>query len=168
MRLAKSYEPRAAEARWYAVWEEGGYFRPESARDPAAAPFVMVIPPPNITGSLHMGHALNCTLQDILARYHRMDGRPTLWLPGTDHAGIATQVVVERQLGGAEARRALGREEFERRVWEWREASWRPIGHQLRRLGGACHWARRRLTPRSGLPRAVRRGFARSYDGGSN
>src|SRR2546422_11663499 len=122
MRLAKGYEPRAAEAKWYAVWEEGGYFRPESARDPGAAPFVMVIPPPNITGSLHMGHALNCTLQDILARYHRMDGRPTLWLPGTDHAGIATQVVVERQLGGAEARRTLGREAFERRVWEWRGA----------------------------------------------
>src|SRR3989441_895941 len=106
MRLAKSYEPRAVEARWYTVWEEGGYFRPEGARDPAAAPFVMVIPPPNITGSLHMGHALNCTLQDILARYHRMSGRPTLWVPGTDHAGIATQVVVERQLGGAGAPRA--------------------------------------------------------------
>src|SRR2546426_8876850 len=126
MRLAKSYEPGAAEARWYAAWEEGGYFRPESARDPAARPFVMVIPPPNITGSLHMGHALNCTLQDILARYHRMNGRPTLWVPGTDHAGIATQVVVERQLGGAEARRAPGRRALARRVWEWRGDPPRP------------------------------------------
>src|SRR3989442_14484360 len=120
MRLAKSYEPGAAEARWYAGWEEGRYFRPESARDPAARPFVMVIPPPNITGSLHMGHALNSTLQDILARYHRMNGRPTLWVPGTDHAGIATQVVVERQLGGAEALRALGGEALQRPVWEGR------------------------------------------------
>src|SRR5438093_11166479 len=145
MRLAKSYEPRAAEARWYAVGEEGGYFRAESARDPEAAPFVMVIPPPNITGSLHIGHVLNCTLQDILARYHRMNGRPTLWVPGTDHAGIATQVVVERQLGGAEARRALGREAFEHRVWEWRGASGRPIGPQPRRLRVPCGWSRERF-----------------------
>ena len=166
MRLAKSYEPGAAEARWYAVWEEGGYFRPESARDPAAAPFVMVIPPPNITGSLHMGHALNCTLQDILARYHRMNGRPTLWVPGTDHAGIATQVVVERQLGGAEARRALGREEFERRVWEWREASGRTIVHQLRRLGVSCDWTRERFTLDAGLSRAVREVFVTLYEEG--
>ena len=166
MRLAKSYEPGAAEARWYAVWEEGGYFRPESARDPAAAPFVMVIPPPNITGSLHMGHALNCTLQDILARYHRMNGRPTLWVPGTDHAGIATQVVVERQLGGAEARRALGREEFERRVWEWREASGRTIVHQLRRLGVSCDWTRERFTLDAGLSRAVREDFVTLYEEG--
>src|SRR2546426_9720301 len=166
MRLAKGYEPRAAEAKWYAVWEEGGYFRPESARDPAAAPFVMVIPPPNITGSLHMGHALNCTLQDILARYHRMDGRPTLWLPGTDHAGIATQVVVEWQLGGADARRALGREEFERRVWQWREESGRTIVHQLRRLGVSCDWSRERFTPDAGLSRAVREGFVTLYEAG--
>ena len=106
MRLEKSYEPADVERRWYAVWEERGYFRPEVTTDPAAPGFVMVIPPPNITGSLHMGHALNSTLQDVLARYHRMSGRRTLWLPGTDHAGIATQVVVERQLaGGAAARR---------------------------------------------------------------
>src|SRR5947208_6741880 len=166
MRLAKGYEPRAAEAKWYAVWEEGGYFRPESARDPGAAPFVMVIPPPNITGSLHMGHALNCTLQDILARYHRMNGRPTLWLPGTDHAGIATQVVVERKLGGADARRALGREEFERRVWQWREESGRTIVHQLRRLGVSCDWSRERFTLDAGLSRAVREVFVTLYEAG--
>src|SRR5256886_5564867 len=166
MRLAKSYEPRAVEARWYTVWEEGGYFRPEGARDPAAAPFVMVIPPPNITGSLHMGHALNCTLQDILARYHRMDGRPTLWVPGTDHAGIATQVVVERKLGGADARRALGREEFERRVWQWREESGRTIVHQLRRLGVSCDWSRERFTLDAGLSRAVREVFVTLYEAG--
>src|SRR5438093_8721899 len=102
----------------------------------------MVISTPNFTGSLHMGHALTCTLQDVLARYHRMNGRPTLWLPGTDHAGIATQVVVERQLGGAEARRTLGREEFERRVWEWRAAPGRHIVHQPRRLRASCGWSR--------------------------
>src|SRR5207245_3066844 len=109
--------------------------------------------PPNITASLNMGHDVNCTLQDILARYHRMDGRPTLWLPGTDHAGIATQVVVERQLGGAEARRALGREEFERRVWAWREASGRTILHQLRPLGVSCAWFRERFTRGAGPSR---------------
>ena len=105
MQLEKTYEPAAVEAKWYPIWRKQGWFRPEAALDPSQPPFVMVIPPPNVTGSLHMGHALNNTLQDVLARYHRMNGRPTLWVPGTDHAGIATQVVVERRIGGAVARR---------------------------------------------------------------
>src|SRR5437016_6416900 len=122
MRLAKGYEPRAAEAKWYAVWEEGGYFRPESARDPGAAPFVMVIPPPNVTGILHMGHALNCTLQDILIRYKRMNGFEALWMPGTDHAGIATQNVVEKQLAKeGKKRQDFSREEFTVKLWAWKE-----------------------------------------------
>jgi len=167
MLLAKSYEPADVERRWYAVWEERGYFRPELTRDPAAAPFVMVLPPPNITGTLHMGHALNCTLQDILARYRRMDGRRTLWVPGTDHAGIATQVVVERQLaGGAAERKAMGREAFERRVWEWREQYGRTIVHQLRRLGVSCDWTRERFTLDAGLSRAVREVFVALYEAG--
>jgi valyl-tRNA synthetase len=166
MQLAKSYEPAAVEAKWYPLWEERGYFRPEVA-DGGAVPFVMVIPPPNITGSLHMGHALNSTLQDVLARYHRMAGRRVLWLPGTDHAGIATQVVVERQLeGGAAERKAMGREAFERRVWQWREESGRTIVRQLRRLGVSCDWTRERFTLDAGLSRAVREVFVTLYEDG--
>ena len=167
MQLDKSYEPRAVEEKWYAYWEQRGYFRPEAVTAPKGSPFVMVIPPPNITGSLHMGHALNNTLQDILARYHRMNGRPTLWLPGTDHAGIATQVVVERQLeGGAAERKAMGREAFERRVWAWREESGGTIIRQPRRLGVSCDWTRERFTLDAGLSRAVREVFVSLYEAG--
>jgi valyl-tRNA synthetase len=126
----------------------------------------MVIPPPNVTGSLHMGHALNNTLQDIQARYHRMRGRPVLWVPGTDHAGIATQVVVERQVGGAAARRAMGREAFLERVWAWKKESGGTITRQLARLGVSCDWTRERFTLDEGLSRAVREVFVQLYEQG--
>src|SRR5467141_1374807 len=117
------YDPSQAESRWYRVWEERGYFRAE-ASSATKKPYSIVIPPPNVTGSLHMGHALNTTLQDILCRFERMRGRDVLWQPGTDHAGIATQMVVERQLmEKQEHRRTLGREEFLKRVWQWKAES---------------------------------------------
>jgi valyl-tRNA synthetase len=167
MQLAKGYDPHAVEQKWYAHWEARGYFRPEAVTDPTGPPFVMVIPPPNVTGSLHMGHALNNTLQDIQARYHRMNGRPVLWLPGTDHAGIATQVVVERQLpGGAAERRAMGREAFAERVWAWKAESGSTITRQLRRLGVSCDWTRERFTLDDGLSRAVREVFVTLYEDG--
>src|SRR5882672_840805 len=124
--LEKTFDPKSAEPRLYAAWEASGAFAPID--DPAAEPFSIVIPPPNITGSLHVGHALNNTLQDILVRWKRMSGFNTLWLPGTDHAGIATQNVVERQLmTEGSSRERLGREEFIKRVWKWREKSGRTI-----------------------------------------
>jgi valyl-tRNA synthetase len=166
MQLGKAYDPATVEAKWYPVWEQAGYFRPEAVTHPSGPPFVMVIPPPNVTGSLHMGHALNNTLQDVQARYRRMCGRPVLWVPGTDHAGIATQVVVEKQLGGAAARRALGREAFEKRVWEWKAESGGTITRQLRRLGVSCDWTRERFTLDDGLSRAVREVFVTLYEDG--
>jgi valyl-tRNA synthetase len=166
MPLAKSYDPSAVEAKWYRLWQERGYFRPEAVATPTGDPFVMVIPPPNVTGSLHMGHALNNTLQDIQARYHRMGGRPVLWLPGTDHAGIATQVVVERQVGGAAARRAMGRDAFLERVWAWKKESGGTIARQLCRLGVSCDWTRERFTLDEGLSRAVREVFVTLYEDG--
>jgi valyl-tRNA synthetase len=166
MQLAKSYDPSEVEQKWYRVWQERGYFRPEAVANPTGDPFVMVIPPPNVTGSLHMGHALNNTLQDIQARYHRMRGRPVLWVPGTDHAGIATQVVVERQVGGAAARRAMGREAFLERVWAWKKESGGTIVRQLCRLGVSCDWTRERFTLDDGLSRAVREVFVSLYEDG--
>ena len=161
--LSKTFDPKTTEARIYAQWEASGAFSPEAAlkKNPDAAPFCIVIPPPNVTGSLHMGHALNNTLQDVLARYHRMRGRSVLWLPGTDHAGIATQMVVERQLAatGNVGRRELGREEFVKRVWEWKAESGGVITQQLRRLGASCDWGRERFTLDEGLSAAVRKVF---------
>ncbi len=159
------YEPAAVEARWYPAWEERGYFR----ADPASPkkPFSIVIPPPNVTGSLHMGHALNNTLQDVLVRMKRMDGFNALWVPGTDHAGIATQVVVERQLAAeGQTKEDLGREAFVERVWRWKEASGGAIIHQLKRLGASCDWSRERFTMDPGLSRAVREVFVRLYEDG--
>jgi valyl-tRNA synthetase len=159
------YEPAAVEARWYPVWEERGYFR----ADPASpkAPYCIVIPPPNVTGALHMGHAFTFTLQDVLIRFKRMDGFDTLWQPGTDHAGIATQVVVERQLAAeGKTKEDLGREAFVARVWRWTEESGGTILRQLRRLGASCDWARLRFTLDEGLSRAVREEFVRLYDEG--
>src|SRR2546426_3741885 len=160
------YDPSQAESRWYRVWEERGYFRAE-ASSPTKKPYSIVIPPPNVTGSLHMGHALNNTLQDILIRMKRMDGYNVLWLPGTDHAGIATQNVVERQLA-AEGRRKedLGREAFVARVWRWKEESGRTIIDQLRRLGASCDWSRERFTMDPGLSEAVREVFVRLWEEG--
>jgi len=157
--LEKNFDPKTAEPRLYATWEESGAFAPTS--DPAAEPFSIVIPPPNVTGSLHIGHALNNTLQDVLTRFERMRGKAALWLPGTDHAGIATQMVVERQLAeaGNRSRRDMGREEFVAKVWEWKAESGGTITNQLRRLGASCDWSRERFTLDEGLSAAVRKVF---------
>ncbi|MHB8286009.1 MAG: valine--tRNA ligase, partial [Caulobacteraceae bacterium] len=161
--LEKTFDPKSAEPRLYAQWEASGAFRPEGAlaRNPDAPPFCMVIPPPNVTGSLHIGHALNNTLQDALARFHRMRGDAVLWLPGTDHAGIATQMVVERQLAaeGNMSRRDMGREAFIERIWAWKAQSGGAITNQLRRLGASCDWTRERFTLDEGLSVAVRKVF---------
>ena len=161
--LEKTFDPKTAEPRLYEQWEASGAFRPERVleRDPAAKPFSMVIPPPNVTGSLHVGHALNNTLQDVLARFHRMRGHAVLWLPGTDHAGIATQMVVERQLAasGNMSRREMGRDAFLERVWAWKAESGGTITRQLRRLGASCDWSRERFTLDEGLSAAVRKVF---------
>jgi valyl-tRNA synthetase len=163
--LSKAYDPRAVEEQWYRVWSEQGYFH-GSVEDPAA-PFSIVIPPPNVTGSLHIGHALNSTLQDILVRWMRMSGRNALWIPGTDHAGIATQNVVERKLlqEGVD-RHALGREKFIEKVWEWKRESGGRIIEQLKKLGASCDWQRERFTMDEGLSKAVREVFVRLYDEG--
>ena len=152
--LDKSYEPREIEEAQYRLWEESGAFA--AGRRRGADPYTIVIPPPNVTGSLHMGHALNNTLQDVLIRYERMRGRDALWQPGTDHAGIATQMVVERQLDAEGAsRRGIGREAFIDRVWAWKAESGGAIVNQLRRLGASCDWERERFTMDEGLSRAV-------------
>ena len=163
MALDTKFVPAEMEARLYAQWEEGGYFKP--GRKPKAKPFTIVIPPPNVTGSLHMGHALNNTIQDILCRFERMRGRDVLWQPGTDHAGIATQMVVERLLAkeGKTNRREMGREAFLKRVWDWKEESGGIITQQLRRLGASCDWSRERFTMDEGLSKAVRKVFVQLY-----
>ena len=163
--LPQHYDPHAAAARYYPAWESSGAFVADP--DAPGEPFCIVIPPPNVTGHLHMGHALNNSLQDVLIRYKRMDGYNVLWLPGTDHAGIATQWVVERQLRakGIE-RRELGREKFLEKVWEWKAESGGAIVHQLRRLGVSCDWSRERFTMDAGLCNAVRENFVRLYEEG--
>jgi valyl-tRNA synthetase len=163
MALDTKFNPSEMEPRLYAQWEEGGYFKP--GRKPKAQPFTIVIPPPNVTGSLHMGHALNNTIQDILCRFERMRGRDVLWQPGTDHAGIATQMVVERLLAKDKLpdRKAMGREAFLKRVWEWKEESGGIITQQLRRLGASCDWSRERFTMDEGLSKAVRKVFVQLY-----
>ncbi len=157
--LDKTYRPREVEAKHYASWEATGAFA--AGRDPSRHPFTIMMPPPNVTGSLHMGHALNFTLQDILIRYARMKGRDSLWQPGTDHAGIATQMVVERKLAedGGPTRRELGREAFVQRVWEWKKESGDTITRQLRRLGASPDWGRERFTMDEGLSGAVVKAF---------
>ena len=157
--LEKTFDPKTAEPRLYQRWEASGGFAPVD--DPAAAPFCIVIPPPNVTGSLHVGHALNNTLQDVLTRFERMRGKAALWLPGTDHAGIATQMVVERQLAeqGNIGRREMGREAFVEKVWAWKAESGGTIVRQLRRLGASCDWSRERFTLDEGLSAAVRKVF---------
>jgi len=163
--LAKSFEPAAVESRWYPAWEAAGYFTASMADDRPS--YCIMLPPPNVTGTLHMGHAFQDTLMDALIRYHRMKGENALWQPGTDHAGIATQIVVERQLdqeGGN--RRDMGRDKFLERVWQWKEESGSIITRQMRRLGASCDWSRERFTMDSGLSRAVTEVFVRLYEEG--
>jgi valyl-tRNA synthetase len=161
----KSYNPEDAERRWYDFWVEEGLFRPEATAE--GAPYSIVIPPPNVTGSLHMGHALNATLQDVLIRWKRMLGYRALWVPGTDHAGIATQNVVERQLAGdGTDRHGMGRKAFIQKVWQWKEEYGGRITHQLKKLGASCDWSRERFTMDEGLSRAVREVFVQLYEEG--
>jgi len=163
--LAKAYEPKAVEEKWYREWERGGLFHANVPSD--REPYSIVIPPPNITGVLHMGHALNNSLQDILCRWKRMSGANVLWMPGTDHAGIATQNVVERQLASeGTSRHEIGREDFIERVWRWKAESGGQIIGQLKRLGASCDWERERFTMDEGLSRAVREVFVRLYQEG--
>ena len=163
--IADRYDPTRVEPHWYAVWEERGYFHADA--DSPKKPYCIVIPPPNVTGSLHLGHALNNTLQDILIRYKRMDGYNALWMPGTDHAGIATQYVVERQLEKeGKTKEDLGREAFIARVWQWKEESGGTIIRQLKRLGASCDWVRERFTMDAGLSAAVREVFVRLWEEG--
>ncbi len=161
--LDKAYEPQLVEDRWYRYWVEKGFFH--AAPDKPGAPYTIVIPPPNVTGSLHIGHALNNSIQDILIRWRRMQGRNALWVPGMDHAGIATQNVVERQLAADNlSRDALGREKFIERVWQWKAQSGGTIVQQLKRLGASCDWSRERFTMDEGLSTAVREVFVRLHE----
>ena len=166
--LEKTYQPAEIEARIHDAWMKAGAFkagRPERAK---AKPYCIVIPPPNVTGSLHMGHALNNTLQDILCRFERMRGRDVLWQPGTDHAGIATQLVVERQMMERQEpdRRKIGREKFLEKVWAWKAESGGTIISQLKRLGASCDWGRERFTMDEGLSKAVLKAFVDLYEAG--
>jgi valyl-tRNA synthetase len=162
MQLSKAYSHREIEQKWYAHWMKSRLFEPAQN---GADYFSIVIPPPNVTGSLHMGHALNNTLQDILCRYQRMDGKRVLWVPGTDHAGIATQNVVERQLAQQGTSRAqLGREQFIEKVWQWKEEAGNAILHQLKALGISCDWSHQRFTMDEGLSRAVREAFVQLWE----
>src|SRR5712671_1240742 len=161
--MDKTYSPAQIEQRWYAQWESQGGFAPRA--DPAATPFCIMIPPPNVTGTLHMGHAFQDTIMDALTRYHRMRGEAVLWQPGTDHAGIATQMVVERQLNAEGRRRTeLTREQFLERVWQWRAQSGGTIARQMRRLGASVDWSRDRFTMDEGMSRAVTEAFVRLHE----
>jgi len=166
MELAKNFEPKDIESRWYPKWEESGYFK--AGLDPKkSAAFCILLPPPNVTGTLHMGHGFNQTLMDMLTRYHRMKGDNTLWQPGTDHAGIATQIVVERQLDTQNiSRHELGREKFIEKVWQWKKYSGDTITRQMRRLGTSPDWSRERFTMDEGLSKTVTETFVRLYNEG--
>ncbi len=161
--MPKGYEPKDVEDKWYTYWEENGLFRADDRSD--KEPFCIVIPPPNVTGSLHMGHALNNTLQDILCRYKRMKGYNVLWQPGTDHAGIATQNVVEKDLNSKGTdRHKIGRDKFIELVWEWRDKYGGMIINQLKKLGSSCDWDRERFTMDEGLSKAVKEVFVSLYN----
>ena len=168
MSLGKSYDPGRIETKWYRFWESGGYFAPaHSDDDPNAQPYCIMIPPPNVTGNLHMGHAFQDLIMDALIRYHRMLGRKTLWQPGTDHAGIATQMVVERMINAeGKTRQDYGREKFIDKVWQWKAESGGSISRQLRRLGASPDWDNERFTMDPGLSAAVNRVFVQLYDEG--
>jgi valyl-tRNA synthetase len=168
MELAKSFEPAEIERRWYPEWEARGYFGAglDTDKKPEDA-FCILLPPPNVTGTLHMGHGFNQAIMDALTRYHRMRGDNTLWQPGTDHAGIATQIVVERQLDAqGVSRHDLGREKFLEKVWQWKEFSGNTITRQMRRLGTSPDWSRERFTMDAGLSRTVTETFVRLYHEG--
>ncbi|HEX4045698.1 MAG TPA: class I tRNA ligase family protein, partial [Gammaproteobacteria bacterium] len=161
--LDKAYQPHAIERQWYQTWETNGYFAPSNQGEA----FCIALPPPNVTGSLHMGHGFGFTLIDILIRYQRMCGKNTLWQTGTDHAGIATQMVVERRLNlQKQTRHDLGREAFVEKVWEWKTESGDNIMRQLRRLGASMDWQRERFTMDDDLSHAVREVFIRLYEEG--
>jgi len=163
--LDKSFQPEKVESKYCEQWEKSGSATPDAQSD--LLPFCIMMPPPNVTGSLHIGHALNMTLQDILIRYNRMKGKNALWQPGMDHAGIATQMVVERQLEGkGKSRRDMGREAFLDKVWEWRRESGGTIARQLRCLGTTPDWTRERFTMDEGLSKAVRKVFVQLYNEG--
>ncbi len=161
--MEKTYTPHSIEQRWYQTWEENGYFKPQGGENP----YCIMIPPPNVTGSLHMGHAFQDTIMDTLIRFHRMKGDNTLWQPGSDHAGIATQMVVERQLNAeGKTRHDLGRDKFIERIWEWKKESGNTITQQLRRLGSSLDWSRERFTMDEGLSEAVQEVFIRLHGEG--
>jgi valyl-tRNA synthetase len=161
--MDKVYSPRDIEGRLYTRWETAGYFAPSGS----GAPYCIMIPPPNVTGTLHMGHAFQDTIMDALIRHQRMSGRRALWQAGTDHAGIATQMVVERQLNAeGKTRHDLGREAFVERAWQWKEQSGGTISRQLRRLGASLDWSRERFTMDPGLTAAVTEEFVRLFDEG--
>ena len=164
--LDKPYEPSQVEPRWAREWEERGYFHAQDVSD--KPPYCIVLPPPNVTGSLHLGHALTATIEDALVRWKRMSGMNALWQPGIDHAGIATQMVVERELLRTErkSRHDLGRAEFVRRVWQWKEQYGNRIAEQHRALGASLDWARERFTMDEHSSRAVREAFVRLYQEG--
>ena len=163
--LPKTYDFKSAEPEIYQMWESKGFFKPNS--DSSLAPFVISMPPPNVTGELHLGHAMFVAMEDLFIRYHRMKGEPALWVPGSDHAGIATQLVVERVLRDeGTSREAIGREAFEARVWEWKRKYGGIISRQIRRLGASCDWSRERFTLDEGLSRAVREAFVTLYGEG--
>src|SRR6266498_3950982 len=171
--LPKAYNFKSTEPRIYAMWEVGGYFKPwndpnKPDFDPSIEPFVITIPPPNVTGELHIGHPMFVSVEDLMVRYHRMKGYSTLWVPGTDHAGIATQLMVERHLLKTEevTREELGREEFIKRTWDWKKKYGSIITNQIRRLGASCDWTRERFTMDPGLSRAVREAFVRLHEAG--
>ena len=165
--LPRVYDPKKVESKVYALWEKSGFFNPDKLPKTHKKPFSIVIPPPNITGSLHMGHALNTTIQDILIRQKRMRGYKTLWLPGTDHAGIATQNVVEKELKREGlSRHDIGREKFIERVWQWKERYGNIILDQLKKLGASCDWSKTRFTMDEDYQRAVKKAFLHYYKKG--
>jgi len=170
--LPKTYDFAATEQRLYQWWEENGYFQPDNDPNqpgfsPTPRPYVITIPPPNVTGELHLGHAMFVSMEDLMIRYHRMKGIPTLWVPGSDHAGIATQLQVEKMLAQEGLHRdQIGRDEFVRRTWAWKEKYGSIIFRQIRRLGASCDWSRQRFTLDAGLSRAVREAFVRLYEKG--
>ena len=162
MELNKHYSAKEIEKKWYEFWQNNGYFKPRI--DKNKKPFTVLIPPPNVTGILHMGHVLNNTLQDVAVRYHRMNQEPTLWIPGTDHAGIATQNMVEKDLAKeGKNRHDIGRDELVRLIWKWKEEKGGHIIEQLKQLGASCDWSRERFTMDEGLSKAVQDVFIHLY-----